>query len=124
MLAVRFVRKHRQPGDREARVPRLACLQERFGHRGMHAGGEHAPRHRRKRLYLELLPRVNAAEVELPDDPALLRELRAVERRRGPSGRDRVDHARGAHDDRANAVAGVTYALLGRPLYTVGGCKF
>ena len=28
----------------------------------------------RSALYLELLPRTNAAEVKLPDDPALLRE--------------------------------------------------
>jgi hypothetical protein len=61
----------------------------------------------RSRLYLELLPRVNAGTVEFPHDPALLRELRGLERRRGPSGRDRVDHRPGEHDDRANAVAGV-----------------
>jgi hypothetical protein len=61
----------------------------------------------RSRLYLELLPRVHAGTVELPHDPALLRELRGLERRRGPAGRDRVDHRPGEHDDRANAVAGV-----------------
>jgi hypothetical protein len=61
----------------------------------------------RSGCYLELLPAVNAALVELPDDPALLRELRVLERRRGSSGRDRVDHPPGAHDDRANAVAGL-----------------
>ncbi|HEU0093864.1 MAG TPA: hypothetical protein VFS78_17255 [Vicinamibacteria bacterium] len=65
----------------------------------------------RSALYLQLLPRVNADAVELPDIPALLRELRSLERRRGSSGRDRVDHRRGCHDDQANAVAGVV-ALL------------
>jgi hypothetical protein len=35
-----------------------------------------------------------------------------VERRRGAAGRDRVDHAPGAHDDRANSAAGVA-SLLG-----------
>jgi hypothetical protein len=33
-------------------------------------------------------------------------ELRGLERRRGPSGRDLVDPRRGAHDDLANAAAG------------------
>jgi hypothetical protein len=57
---------------------------------------------------------VNGARVEIPDDPALLRELRGLERRRGPSGKDRVDHVPGAHDDRANALAGVTHLILAR----------
>lgn len=61
----------------------------------------------RSALYLELLPLVNAGAVELPDEPKLLRELRALERRRGTAGRDRIDHRPGEHDDLANAVAGV-----------------
>lgn len=64
-------------------------------------------------LYLELVAHVNAARVDLPDQAALLRELRTLERRRGSSGRDRVDHPPGAHDDLANAAAGVTCLLLG-----------
>lgn len=62
-------------------------------------------------LYLSLLPRINAGEVLLPDDRALLRELRGLERRRGPSGKDRVDHRPGARDDRANAAAGLVVLL-------------
>ena len=65
-------------------------------------------------LYLELLAYLNAARVDLPDHVQLLRELRGLERRRGAAGRDRVDHAPGAHDDLANAVAGLTHLLLGR----------
>jgi hypothetical protein len=60
----------------------------------------------RSAIYLELLPMVNAGSVLLLDDPALIRELRGLERRRGASGRDRVDHRPGSHDDRANAAAG------------------
>lgn len=60
----------------------------------------------RSAIYLETLPRVNARTVILLDVPELLRELRGLERHRGPSGRDRVDHASGAHDDLANAAAG------------------
>ena len=66
----------------------------------------------RSALYLEFLPLVNAARVSLLDDPDLLRELRELERRRGPSGRDRVDHGPGHHDDRANAAAGVLASVL------------
>jgi hypothetical protein len=55
------------------------------------------------------LPTINAGLVELLDDAELLRELRGLERRRGSSGRDRVDHRPGAHDDRANAVAGLAH---------------
>ncbi len=65
----------------------------------------------RSRLYLELLPHVNAATVEIPNDAKLLAELRGLERRRGTAGRDRVDHRPGEHDDRANVVAGVAHAV-------------
>ncbi|MEO8677424.1 MAG: hypothetical protein ABI665_00165 [Vicinamibacterales bacterium] len=60
----------------------------------------------RSTIYLDLLPHVNAGAVVLLDDAVLLREFRGLERRRGTSGRDRVDHRSGAHDDRANAAAG------------------
>jgi AcrR family transcriptional regulator len=60
----------------------------------------------RSALYLELLPLVNTGQVRLLDVPDLVRELRGLERRRGTSGRDRVDHAPGGHDDIANSCAG------------------
>jgi hypothetical protein len=66
----------------------------------------------RSALYLELLPAVNARQTLLPDQPELLRELRGLERRRGNSGRDRVDHMPGAHDDQANACAGAVVTAL------------
>jgi hypothetical protein len=68
----------------------------------------------RSGLYLELLPAVNAGRAVLLDDADLLRELRGLERRRGTSGRDRVDHRPGAHDDRANAAAGALALALKR----------
>jgi hypothetical protein len=49
--------------------------------------------------------------VSLPDHPVLLRELRLLERRTHPSGRDSVDHGRGGHDDHANAVCGAIDAV-------------
>jgi hypothetical protein len=68
----------------------------------------------RSELYLALVAFVNSARIEIPDDAAMLRELRGLERRRGSSGKDRVDHVPGAHDDRANSLAGVAHMLLGR----------
>jgi hypothetical protein len=70
--------------------------------------------HDRSALYLMLLPVIQAAGVEIPDQPDLLRELRGLERRRGPSGKDRVDHRPGSHDDRANALAGLVSLLPAR----------
>src|SRR5262249_2270076 len=60
----------------------------------------------RSQLYLEMLPKINSRHVKLLDHPGLLRELRMLHRSTGSSGRDHVDHPRGAHDDIANAVAG------------------
>jgi hypothetical protein len=69
----------------------------------------------RSAIYLELLPIVNAARVAILDQPDLLRELRGLERRRGTSGRDRVDHRPGSHDDRANAAAGALVLVAEPP---------
>jgi hypothetical protein len=41
----------------------------------------------------------------------LARQLVALERRTTRGGRDIIDHAPGAHDDRANAAAGVIAEL-------------
>jgi len=60
----------------------------------------------RSAIYIELLPLINSASVVLLDDAKLLSELHGLERRRGASGRDKVDHRSGSHDDRANAAAG------------------
>jgi hypothetical protein len=65
-------------------------------------------------LYLALVAFVHGEQVELPESDAMLRELRSLERRRGTSGKDRVDHPPGGHDDLANALAGVAEMVLGR----------
>jgi hypothetical protein len=75
----------------------------------------HASERDRSALYLALLSTINSGRVELLDIPELLQELRCLERRTGPSGRDCVDHPRGAHDDRANAAAGICSLLLSGP---------
>jgi len=69
--------------------------------------------------YLELLPLINAGAVLILDEPRLLRELRGLERKRGPSGRDRVDHRSGSHDDAAVACAGALVAASVRTTYSL-----
>ena len=74
-------------------------------------------------LYLELLPVLNAGEIELPDHPELIHQLCNLERRTRSGGKDKIDHLPGGHDDLANVVAGAAYVLLrrqGRELFFIG----
>lgn len=57
-------------------------------------------------IYRDLLPLLNSGQVELLDHPRLIAQLAGLERRTSRGGRDSIDHAPGAHDDVANAVAG------------------
>jgi hypothetical protein len=65
----------------------------------------------RSELYLSLLAALNSGRVELPPCQTLERQLIGLERRATRGGRDIIDHAPGASDDRGNAVAGAV-ALL------------
>ena len=77
--------------------------QERFREHGI----SYDPADKTKsELYLELLPAINSGKVEALDHPRLIAQLCALERRTSRIGRDTIDHAPGAHDDLANAVAG------------------
>jgi hypothetical protein len=53
----------------------------------------------------------SSRRVDLVDNPKLISQLCALERRTARSGRDSVDHPPGGNDDLANAVAGVATAL-------------
>jgi hypothetical protein len=56
--------------------------------------------------YLELEPFLAQGRVELLDDEEQIRELRLLEKHARIGGKPvRVDHPRGAHDDKANALA-------------------
>jgi hypothetical protein len=59
----------------------------------------------RSQIYTDFSAIVHSGRVRLLDSPYLLRELRALERRRGAAGKDRVDHPAGAHDDAAVTTA-------------------
>ena len=58
-------------------------------------------------LYVGLVPVITSKRVELLDDPRLVNQLVALERRTSLTGRDSIDHPRGLHDDLANVVAGI-----------------
>jgi len=71
----------------------------------------------RSQLYLNLIPALNSKRVELPDNRKLIDELRRLERRRGRSGKDTVDHpAYGGSDDIANSVAGAVDMVISKPV--------
>jgi hypothetical protein len=61
----------------------------------------------RSEAYLNMAPLFTAGRVKLIDNARLVSQLTSLERRTGPSGRDKVDHGPGlqAHDDAANACA-------------------
>jgi hypothetical protein len=59
----------------------------------------------RSEAYLTMLPAINSGNIELLDNPRLISQLCALERRTARSGKDSVDHPRGGHDDVINAAA-------------------
>jgi hypothetical protein len=62
-------------------------------------------------LYRDFLPSINSRRVDLLDEPRTVNQIVGLERRTARGGRDSIDHAPGAHDDLANAVAGVVVML-------------
>jgi hypothetical protein len=68
-------------------------------------------------LYRDLLPVINSRKIDLLDHSRLIGQLCSLERRTSRGGRDSIDHAPGAHDDLANAVAGLAAATRGKYRY-------
>nr|BAL54541.1 hypothetical conserved protein [uncultured prokaryote] len=66
----------------------------------------------RSALYLHLEPLLMTQRIRLPEHERLMSQLMGLERKTGRTGSDSVDHAPGAHDDLANAVAGAAYVAL------------
>lgn len=104
---LRRYRVHEVRGDAYA----AAWVREAFQSRGVRYLTADRPK---GELYLEALPAFTEGSAELPDDPALTRELLSLERRTGRTGRDRVDHPPRGHDDRANAACGLLALLCRR----------
>ena len=65
-------------------------------------------------LYTDLVPLINSRRIDLLDNAKLINQLCALERRTARGGRDSIDHPTGAHDDVANAVAGVAIAGINK----------
>jgi hypothetical protein len=75
----------------------------------------------RSQLYLNLIPVLNSKRCELPDNRKMIDEFRRLERRRGRSGKDTIDHpAYGGSDDIANSVAGVISVVIAKPVMSPG----
>jgi hypothetical protein len=66
-------------------------------------------------LYVDLLPLLNSGQIHLLDHPRTVQQLCSLERRTARSGRDSIDHPPNAHDDCANAVAGLASILTNQP---------
>ena len=83
---------------------------DEFKKHGISLKQAHGPR---TELYLAALPAILSQQVELPPDETMLKQFQLLERRTSRGGKESIDHAPGAHDDRANAAAGVI-AHLGK----------
>jgi hypothetical protein len=59
----------------------------------------------RSSAYLECEPLFASGLIALLDHTVMSRELVILERRPSPTGKDRIDHPKGKHDDYANALA-------------------
>jgi hypothetical protein len=103
---------HRVTGDRYAGEWPV----ERFRVHGITYESSAAPK---SDIYRDTLPLLNAGKVELLDIPRLAQQLCGLERRTARGGRDSIDHAPGAHDDLANAVAGVLLRAAGRSQWVI-----
>jgi hypothetical protein len=57
-------------------------------------------------LYSDLVAVINSQAADLLDNAKMEHQLAGLERRTRTGGKDLIDHAPGAHDDLANAVAG------------------
>lgn len=67
----------------------------------------------KSQIYGELLPLLNSARVDLLDNPRLLAQLCALERKTARGGRDSIDHPPGGHDDLSNAAGGALTLCIG-----------
>ena len=60
----------------------------------------------RSAIYLDCLPLFTSGRARLIDNPRLVAQFAALERRTFSTGRDRIDHGRAGRDDACNAAAG------------------
>ena len=85
------------------------CPRERFK---VHGVTYRPAEMNRSELYLAFLPLVNSGRLDLLDNARMVAQFIGLERRTSRAGKDSVDHAPGAHDAIANAVAGAASLAL------------
>jgi len=68
----------------------------------------------RSTIYTDILPMLMSGRVRLLDDRTMVRQFASLERKSSAGGRDKIDHARGSHDDLANAAAGALTLASGK----------
>jgi hypothetical protein len=126
------VRERRPPFSPDDVVEEFAAILRRYNITEVHGdryagewprerfrthGIEYVPAEKPKSdIYRDLLPILNSGRAELLDLPRLAAQLCGLERRTARGGRDSIDHRPGAHDDIANAVAGVLVRTVGDEL--------
>jgi hypothetical protein len=71
----------------------------------------------RSEIYLDVMPQFTSGRARLLDHARMVGQFCSLERTTAPSGRDKVDHGKGGHDDLCNAVAGamVLAAVVKKP---------
>jgi hypothetical protein len=74
------------------------------------------PTFTKSEFYVDLLPLLNSKAAALIEHDRMVAQLVSLERRTSRGGRDSIDHAPGAHDDVANAVAGALVTAFKEPL--------
>jgi hypothetical protein len=126
-IIIDAVREMRPPFSPTVVVDEFAALLQRYRIGkvvGDHYGGEFVKEPFRKHgisyevckqpksdLFRDMLPLLNSGHITLPRHDRLIAQIVGLERRVSRAGRDSIDHAPGAHDDLANAVAGVVGAI-------------
>lgn len=76
----------------------------------------------KSQIYLEAEGYFNQGLILLPKDKTLIGQLLDLERVTRPSGRDKVYHGLGAHDDAANAACGCLWSLQTLEQSAFAGC--
>jgi hypothetical protein len=100
----------RVTSDQHALVPVTDGLRKR----GLMVDYQHLSSESKADVMGELQRCINTGRLELPDDPELIGELLGLEVRPTPTGKPRIQAARGGHDDRVMAVATCVFAMASR----------
>jgi hypothetical protein len=82
---------------------------ERFGKCGVDYVCADKPK---SEIYLAALPAIMSRKLDLLDHTRLISQICGLERTTGRAGKDTIDHRKGARDDLANSVLGVTFLLM------------